>query len=222
MGHGEDWEGLGRLVEKDPVMHEAEKQDILGIIKGSSGYDQKDRLVMQYNGGRTYRYMLSNLYPLLRKSVYRIEFTVPEYSLETVKEVYKTHPNMLSLFEFYLLANEYEPGSPQFREVIENAAKMFPNEKTNRLSMAMFSYLSGDMQAALQYLRGLEDDPDAWLYFSAFHARNNELDKAEQFARKALDAGNADATEYLKLIEKYRVEEESYQQKYKEWEKYGK
>lgn len=220
-GYGEDWDRLAKLVGEDLIMSETEKREALRIIETAGIFDGRESQLMQYNGGRTYRYMLTNLFPLLRRSAYRIEFTIPEYSIETVKEVFNTHPDMLSLYEFYLLANTYEHGSPEFREVIEQASKMYPNEKVNRISMAMFSYLSNDMTAALEFLRGLEDDPEAWLYFSAFHARNNELDKAEYYARKAAEAANSDAAEHLRLIEKYKADEELYRQKLAEWDKYG-
>ena len=98
---------------------------------------------------------------------------------------------------------------------------VYPDEKVNRISMAMFSYLSGKLSEALEYLRGLEDEPDAWLYFSSFHARLNELDKAEYYARRAADAGNPAAGEHLRRIEAYRADEAAYQERLKEWEKYG-
>ena len=220
-GNGEDWEGLAELVKKDPVMAAAEKEYVLGVIAGTGIFDGRESLLMQYNNGQTYRYMLANLFPLLRRSAYLIDFTVPEYSIETIKEIFKTHPDMLSLYEFYLLANQYEPGSPEFREVIEKATAAYPYEKVNRISMAMFSFLANNMPAALEFLKGLEDDPDAWLYFSAFHARNNELEKAEYYARRAVEAGNPDAAEHLGLIRAYKEDEELYQRKLKEWEKYG-
>jgi hypothetical protein len=220
-GYGEDWTGLVKLVEKDLVMTETEKSRVMAAIESTEVFDARDRLLMQQDGGRIYRHLLSNLYPLLRRSAYRIDFTVPEYTLETITEVYQTHPNMLSLYEFYLLANQYEPGSPQFREVIERASAMFPDEKINRISMAMFSYLSGNIAAALEYLNGLEDDPDAWLYFSVFHARNHELDIAEQYALKAQAAGNPDAAEHLRLIEGYKADEAAYLEKLMKWRKYN-
>ena len=220
-GYGEDWEGLEKLVKKDPVMSESEKEYSIGIIAGTGIFDGRERQLMQYNSGRTYRYMLSTLFPQLRRSSYRIDFTVPEYSLETIKNVFKTNPNMLSLYEFYLLANEYEPDSPQFREIIEKAAIMYPNEKINRIAMAMFSYLGKNIPAALKFLEGLENDPETWLYFSAFYARNGDLKKAEKYAQKATDAGNPDATEHLLMIENYKRDEHEYQRHLEEWKTYN-
>ncbi len=128
---------------------------------------------------------------------------------------------MLSLYEFYLLANLYDPGSQPFRKVLERAATMYPNEKINRISMAMFSFLDNNIHTALEFLRGLEEEPDAWLYFSSFYIRINELDKAEHFARRAAEAGNPSAAEHLIRIGTYRADKASYQKKVSEWEKYG-
>lgn len=220
-GYGEDWDGLERLVREDPVMPAAEKENILGTIGKEDAFERRKMLLKQLRGGQTWHYLLTNLFPQLRRSAYRIDFTVPEYSIETIKEVYRTHPNMLSLYEFYLLANQYEPESRQFSDVIRKASTLYPDEKINRLSMAVFSYLSNDMEAALDYLRGLESDPDAWLYFAAFHARKAELEEAEKYIQRAAEAGNPDAAEQLELIGKYKTAEESYQEKLREWETFG-
>ena len=190
-GYGEDWEGLEKLVGKDPAMAEGEKGRVLEIIENTEVLDECEKLLKQYNDGRTYRYMLANLFPMLRRSAYRITFTVPE------------------------------PGSTQFKEVIVQAARIFPEEKSSRITMGVFSYLSNDVSAALKFLQGLEDDPEAWIYFSAFHARNNELDKAEYYAKKAAAAGNTDAAGHLRLIERYKADENVYQEKLKDWEMYG-
>lgn len=220
-GYGEDWDRLAELVENDAVMTSSEKEDILRIIERAELQDGRDKLLVQYKGGNAYRYMLSNLFPVLRRSAYKIEFTVPEYTIETVKKVYKTHPNMLSLYEFYLLANLYEPDSPEFREVITKASTLYPDEKVNRISMATFNLLSKNTVAAMEFLKGLEEDPDAWLYFSMVYAIEADLEKAAHYAQRAADAGNPGAAQYLEKIMDYQKEEEKYQQELEEWKKYG-
>lgn len=220
-GMGEDWDGLSELIRVDAGMSTFEKEYVLDIIKTTGIFDGREKLIMEYNGGRTYRYMLKNLFPLLRCSAYKIDYTVPEYSIETIKEIYKTSPGMLSSYEFYLLANLFDPDSREFRDIITMAAKVFPDEKNSRISMAMFSYLDNDIPAALEHLRGMEDEAEAWLYFSAFHARNNELDKAEAYARRAFNAGNPEAGKHLTLIEKYKADDALYDGRFREWKEYG-
>lgn len=220
-GYGEDWERLGELVGEAPTLSDSERQDVLAIIDRADLRDGREKLLLQYRGGRIYRYLLTNIYPQLRRSAYRIAYTIPEYSIETIREVWKIHPGALSLYEFYLLAGEHEPGSAQFKDVITAAAKVYPDEKINRIAMAVFGYELDDVQSAFGYLRGLEDDPDAWLCLAALHARNCELDKAAEYARRAAAAGNPQAAEYLRLIEQYEEEENAYREKLEEWKAYG-
>ena len=220
-GYGEDWDGLAVLIEKDAVIRPAEKEDILRIIHGTGVFDGRENALMRYKGGHLYRYMLDSLFPLLRRSSYRIEFTVPEYSMETIKETYKTNPAMLSLHELYLLANLYEPESPEFRDIIRKAALIYPGEKINRISMAVLDIMDNNIPAARQLLGGLENDPDAWLPLSVVNAREGNLDEAELYAKKSLAAGNPEAALHLELLDDYRSKEEKFREEESEWERYG-
>jgi len=143
---------------------------------------------------------------------------MPEYfPVKIFCEVHKTDLNMLTLYEYYLMASLFKTGSPQFREIIERATEIYPNEKINRISMAMFSYLSNDIPRALAFIQGLEDDPEVWSYFSSFHIRNNELDKAEHYAKRALESGNSNAVNDLELIRQYKADETLYKEKMEKW-----
>ena len=220
-GLGEDWNGLAELVKDDLTMTMSEKQYVLQTISDTDINDGRESLLMRYNQGRTYRYMLANLFPRLRRSAYKIDFTVPEYSVKTIKEIYKTHPDMLSLYEFYLLANQYEPGSPEYQEVVEKITTVFPGEKFSRISLAMISFFHNNMPSALSALAGMENDPEAWLYFSAVHARMGDLEKAESYARMAASKGDPDAAEHLSAIERYKEDDRLYREQMEEWQKYG-
>jgi outer membrane protein OmpA-like peptidoglycan-associated protein len=62
---GADWAGLRKLVERSSMY---DKQRVLEIIDRGGA----DRLAMlrRLDGGRTYRYMLENLFPKLRQAAY--------------------------------------------------------------------------------------------------------------------------------------------------------
>lgn len=220
-GYGEDWDGLAELVGNDPAMSTEDKEYVLGVIADSGILDGRDRDLMNYKGGSVYRYMLGSLYPPLRRSAYKIEYTVPEYSIETIREVYKSAPDMLSLYELHLLANTYEPASPQFREVISKAAEIYPDDKISRISVAALSLMSDDTAAARAALDGLEDVPEAWLPLAVVCVREGDAEKAESYVNRAVAAGNPDAGEYTGLLREYREKEDKYQQELKEWEMYG-
>lgn len=220
-GYGEDWLRLVEYIKEDPVMSSFDKEDVIRLIQSMDYVSERKNALMRYKGGTIYQYLLSNVYPKLRRSAYRIKYTVPEYTLESIRKVYKSHPEMLSLYEFYLLANEYDPESQQFKDIITKATRIYPNDKFSRIFMALSSYQSADTKMALEYLKGLENEPEAWLYFSAFHAMEYDLENAEKYALMARKSGNPEAAEYLRLINIYKEKEKNYQQELKEWEKYG-
>lgn len=128
---------------------------------------------------------------------------------------------MASLYELYMLASRHAPDSEEFKAALEWASEIYPDEKINRISMAMFSYLSNNISAALGFLQGLEDEPEAWLYFSLFYARNGDLDKSEHYAQMAAAEGNPDAAGHLEMIERFRADLDLYDKKLDEWKKYG-
>ena len=78
MGLGEDWEGLERLVMEDPMLNEYDKAYIRELNNSATMPDSRKNRLMMYNNGRTYRYLLGNIYPKLRRSHYTVEYTIPE------------------------------------------------------------------------------------------------------------------------------------------------
>lgn len=72
---GEDWSGLISMVEASSIDH---KEEILSIIKNTEDIALRKRKLEQLDGGKPYRYMLTNFYPKLRKVEYRISYIVKE------------------------------------------------------------------------------------------------------------------------------------------------
>ena len=121
-GLGEDWTHLVELIKKDPKVEN--KEQVLKIIESVDIFDGREKQLMDLNGGRPYLYMLDKLFPLLRRSDYRIEYTVPSFSLEKAKQLLETKPSMVSLEEMYLIAGTYEIGSESFNHVFKIADKV--------------------------------------------------------------------------------------------------
>ncbi|MCC8173099.1 MAG: DUF3868 domain-containing protein [Odoribacter sp.] len=70
---GEDWQGLRKLVEASNIEY---KTEILNIIDRTSLGDGRDVLLKRLNGGRSYRYLLDNFYPELRRVDYVIRYMI--------------------------------------------------------------------------------------------------------------------------------------------------
>ena len=68
------------------------------------------------------------------------------------KEILKTKPQQLSLQEMFLVAQTYEPGSPEFNEVFDIAVRLFPDNETANLNVACTDLQKGDLTSAEKHL----------------------------------------------------------------------
>ncbi|MDE7356573.1 MAG: DUF3575 domain-containing protein [Rikenellaceae bacterium] len=106
----EDWSGLATLVEEDPFLRDEEKYRIFDIIDFVYEPDARDAELAKINGGRTYRYMLNNLYPQLRRVYWRIDFRVDETVFHRVADTVSTKitiPGDTIDYANYYVRNKY-------------------------------------------------------------------------------------------------------------------
>lgn len=64
----------------------------------------------------------------------------------------KAGPQQLSLQEMFLVAQTYEPGSPEFNEVFDIAVRLFPDDETANLNAACTDLQKDDLTSAEKHL----------------------------------------------------------------------
>jgi len=197
----EDWAGLRRHVEESNIDH---KQEILDLIDSSREPDNKEwKLKSTYP--TEYRFMLHNWYPALRHTDYRITYDIRSYSdLEEIRRILNTRPQKLSLNEFYLLAQEYEPGTDEFTEVFETAVRMYPGDETANLNAANAAMRRGDNAAAERYLAKAGESPEAVYARGALAVRNEDYDTARRYLTEAKSLGVEQASATLDELDRGR------------------
>jgi len=195
----ENWAGLRRYVDRSNLEHRAE---ILSIIDGSLDPDAKEwKIKSTYP--EEYRILLYECYPSLRRTDYRIAYDIRNYhDAEEIIRVMRTGPQKLSLNEFYLVAQEYEPGTDEFTEVFETAVRMYPSDETANLNAANAAMRRGDNAAAARYLAKAGDSPEAVYARGALAIRNGDYETARGFLRTARNMGLEQADMTLKELEK--------------------
>ena len=144
----EDWEGFKKKVEASNL---ADKSAILAVANSSLAPDAKDQKIKKLYP-TSYRYIMSEIYPRLRHSDYTVTYTVRPFDIEEAKVILKTKPQQLSLQEMYLVAQTYEPGSPEFNEVFDIAVRLFPDDETANLNAACTDLQKGDLVTAEKHL----------------------------------------------------------------------
>jgi len=197
----EDWVGLRRYVEQTNLDHRTE---ILALIDSDMEPDAKEAKIKR-SYPEEYRFLLQNCYPALRHTDYRIAYVIRSYSdVEEIKRLMRTQPQKLSLNEFYLAAQEYEPGTDEFTEVFETAVRMFPDDTVANLNAANAAMRRGDNTGAARYLERVGDSPEAVYARGSLAVRTKDYETARKYLNKAKTLGLEQAGITLEELEKGR------------------
>lgn len=198
----EDWAGLRVAVEKSVL---ADREEILRFIDADHPIrTRNDELRRRFP--QSYAYLLKNVYPSLRHTDYVIEYEVKKYTdVEEIKRVMKTRPQNLSLDEFYLAAETYRPGSPEYDEVFDIAVRMYPEDPVANLNAANAAMNHGDYANAAKYLDRAGNGIEAEYARGILAALKGDYDAALPLFRKAEAAGIKDAKEAIRQIEELKA-----------------
>ncbi|NLJ01596.1 MAG: DUF3868 domain-containing protein [Bacteroidales bacterium] len=198
-GHGEDWDGLRKAVAASSL---ADKQAVLDIIDNVSNPDARDAELKKLSGGETYRTLLNNYYPPLRRTEYVVAYNVRAFNVEEAREIIKTNPKLLSLNEMYLVAQSYPAASKEFKEVFDIAVRLYPDSDIAILNSASADIESGSMDIAIERMRKIEDNPKVWNNLGVAYARKGDIGKAKEYFTRAAGQGDNDARANLEELHK--------------------
>jgi hypothetical protein len=149
-----------------------------------------------------YAFLPQNVYPGLRHSDYRIEYLIRDFTdINEIKELVRTHPQKLSLQEFYLAAQEYEAGSDDFNYVFETAVRMYPQDEVANLNAAVSALNRGDLVGAEAYLPKAGNSPEAQYARALLPALKGNYSEALPLLR-AVSAQVPEAADAAQQIEK--------------------
>lgn len=206
----EDWAGLRRYVAESNLEH---REEILALIDSSLEPDAKEWKIRR-SYPEEYRFLLQYCYPALRHTDYRISYVVRRFSdVEEIKRIMKTQPQKLGLEEFYLAAQTYEPGTPEFNEVFQTAVRMYPDDPVANLNAANTALASGDPELAARYLELAGDLPEADYARGAHALLREEYEQAERYMLRARERGVALAEQALEWIREARARRDRYNHK---------
>lgn len=181
-GQGEDWEGLASLVADSGI---PERGRILDIIRNVGIFQGRETRLKEIAGGAVWRQMLADMFPTLRRSDYRIDYTVVPFTVERGLSVLAEDPSKLSLNEMFLIAQRFEAGSEEFNAIFKTAARLFPSSAVAAVNAAASALQRRDLVSAAYYL----DQADRALAAARLSgAYTGVIDKALPHNRKVLDA----------------------------------
>lgn len=198
---GEDWEKTRQLVAES---NHPDREAILSIIDNTPNFDSRDAKIKELSGGATYRWMLDEIYPHVRRVEYTIAYHVRAFDVQEARKIIKTKPKQLSLNEMYLVANSYEPLSREFKEVFDIAARLYPNEPTAIINASAMDIEGGNFQSAVSRMSRIVDNPSTWNNLGVAYAHLGNIDLAKTYFEKAIANGDEDARANLQELSAVR------------------
>ncbi len=197
----ENWEGLRRYVAGSTL---SGRDSILALIDSDREPDAKER-VIRSRYPEDYATLLAECYPGLRRTDYRIDYTVRSFSVDEAKKVIRTRPQNLSLDEMFAVAQTYEPGSNDFKQVFDVAVRMYPDSEVANLNAACALLEQGLTEQARPYLDKAGNSPQADNARGVCLRMQGRYDEAVECLRRAADAGLEEAVSNLSGIELDRL-----------------
>ncbi|MCD7962215.1 MAG: DUF3868 domain-containing protein [Rikenellaceae bacterium] len=197
----EDWDGLIEMINKGEMDG---KYRVLETIASTDVFDGRERLLMNLDGGRPYRYMLREMFPSLRRVEYKVEFNVKEYSLEEAEAIMEKNPEQLNQYELFILAQNYPENSPERDHIFGIIQLMFPDDIVSNVNSAARMLERGDLVNAKRYIDKTGDDPRSYNNQGIYYLLNDDVDKAEEYFKKAIAQGVEEATHNLEETERKR------------------
>lgn len=185
----EDWQGLIDHLENKsgtPLLQErlGEVSPILAIAKSDLAPDEKERQLKQ-KYPQQWKQLLADVFPGLRHSDYEVCYTIRPFTVEEAREIIRTKPQQLSLNEMFLVANTYTAGSQAYDDVFETAVRMYPDDQTANLNVAIIALRKNDLTAAERYLQKAGRSAEASNARGVLAAKQGRYEEAKAAFRQA-------------------------------------
>lgn len=199
---GEDWEGLVRVLGDYPNL--LKRDSVYAIIERYP--NERDFCELQLRKlvpPTIYHRLLTELYPVLRRNEYRIEYNVRNFDLEEAKRQIETRPDLLSLSEMYKVAGSYGKGSPEYDKVMAVAVRYFPTSPAALNENALSAIALEEYDAAIELLEKSETAAQTAELLNTLgvaYAKAGQYDKAEDAFRRAAEAGSETARHNLEEV----------------------
>ncbi len=197
----EDWDSLTSLVRESDMMFRDATLDLIDNVEIAKG---RERMLMSLADGKPYRYLSEKIFPAVMRVDYRIEYTrKPLDTAESLQLLRSGKQHALRLSEFFAVAGSYPAGSTEYNDVLDLAARLFPDSPEANINAAAVALSKKELSKARGYLERFATLPLAYNNMGILCLLEGNRDKAEVYLTMAAAAGVEQAA---KALEKLRIE----------------
>lgn len=199
----EDWEGVRQWVQNSGLPKKGEVEDIINRVPDP---DARDSYIRRLDGNVTYRRLVREAYPPLRRVEYKVHYKTDTLSVGECREIYQEHPERLTPDELYRLADSYEAGTPEFREIILATVRYYPKNTAAVNNAACIALQDEDLETARVYLLQSEDSPQKLNNQGVLLMLEGNLPEAYRYFTEAEKCGCMEAVANLHNLERTQLQ----------------
>lgn len=156
VAHGEDWDGLVKMIREDaqmPYRHEA-----LALIDSYGIFGGREKHLMDLGQGVPYKYMYRYFFPKLRRMVVTFEYEVCALEGTGAEKVMASRPEDLSHAEMLrTLRQQKMDALTMYRQI----AAQHPDDAVALINASSAEMVAGNAELAWSYLQHVQNDPRA-------------------------------------------------------------
>lgn len=199
---GEDWAGLREEVVKYPGL--LKREEVLNIIDNcGEDKDACEERLKALVPAEIYQRLLYEMYPVVRRNEYRIEYNVRHFTVAEGREMIKTHPELMSVSEIHQVADSYGKGSPEYVDCLVQGAKAYPNDVTAVNNAALALMEVNRTEEAIRLLENAPAEGELLNMKGAAYVKAGNWGKAAQAFSEAQAKGYSPAGENLSQLKRY-------------------
>lgn len=196
---GEDWDGLKELISKSDKKYSSR---VLAIFQLTDDPDSRRKQIKAMDNGAVYKDIEKSFFGRLRRMELAVETELPllvATDPQLIEKIY-THPEKVSLPDFFRVASFYRPGTEQYREVYEIAAYTYPSCVVAQLNAAAASLALGDKESARYFFQQADSDSRAYNNLGVLSLMDGDKEAAMSYFRKSLPQNPRLARENMRVL----------------------
>lgn len=182
----ENWGDFRTQVLEAKDITERQRKDLLTLIDrpvhSPVDYDRKeDELINSPTYAQLYASKIHpDWFPELRYTQFVISTHLKPMTIEQLREVIKTEPELMSLSQIYAVATSYERNSDEFNYAMATALKHYPEDPIANLNAAAQAIDRKDYDKAEQYIQKAGNCDEAIVMQGIVETYRGNFDKARQ------------------------------------------
>ena len=194
----EDWDSIASLVKQSDMLFRDATLDLINNVDVSKG---RERMLMALADGNPCKYLVDKIFPGVMRVEYAIDYTrQPLDAAESLRMFRMGGGRALTLNESFAMAGLYPAGSTEYNDVLDLAARLFPDSPEANINAAAVALTKKDTQRARKYLERFATLPMAYNNMGILCLQEGNRDKAEVYLTMAAAAGVEQAKKALKSI----------------------